>query len=78
MSRRAKLFKSGGSQAVRLPREYRFEGEKEVLVSRQGGRIVLEGRRKAWSRAFLDLAGSARDFPRAIRGPRADPGPNLD
>ncbi|MGA7814764.1 antitoxin, partial [Caballeronia sp.] len=31
MSRIAKLFTSGGSQAVRLPAEFRFEG-KEVFI----------------------------------------------
>jgi antitoxin VapB len=74
---RARLFKSGGSQAVRLPKAYRFEGEKEVLIYRQGGRVVLEGRRKAWSREFLDLAGSARDFPYSRERRRPEPGPDL-
>ena len=36
MSDRAKLFKSGGSQAVRLPKDYRFEGQDEVLIYRNG------------------------------------------
>lgn len=40
---RAKLFQNGGSQAVRLPRECRFpEGQREVLVRREGGRVILE------------------------------------
>lgn len=38
---RAKLFKHGGSQAVRLPKEFRFEGE-EVEVRRDGDRVILE------------------------------------
>ncbi len=63
MADRAKLFKSGGSQAVRLPKEYRFEDEEEVLIYRQGYRVILEPARKTWSREFLDLAGSASDFP---------------
>jgi antitoxin VapB len=37
----AKLFTNGGSQAVRLPREFRFEGE-EVLVRRHGRGVILE------------------------------------
>jgi antitoxin VapB len=37
----AKLFKSGRSQAVRLPKEFRFEG-KEVRVSRVGEGVLLE------------------------------------
>jgi antitoxin VapB len=36
----AKLFKNGRSQAVRLPKEFRFEGE-EVYVRREGQSVVL-------------------------------------
>lgn len=36
----AKLFKNGRSQAVRLPKEFRFEGE-EVYVRREGNSVVL-------------------------------------
>lgn len=36
----AKLFSHGGSQAVRLPKEFRFEG-KEVHVRRVGDEVVL-------------------------------------
>ncbi len=40
---RAKLFQNGGSQAVRLPKECRFTGgESEVLVRREGRRVILE------------------------------------
>jgi antitoxin VapB len=75
---RAKLFKHGGSQAVRLPRKYRFERQKEVLIHREGDSIVLEPVRRAWSRRFLDLAGSAPDLERPSEPPRADSGPDLD
>ena len=37
----AKLFMSGRSQAVRLPKEFRFEG-KEVRIRREGGQVILE------------------------------------
>jgi len=39
---RTKLFQNGGSQAVRLPKECRFTGRGEVLVRRQGRRVILE------------------------------------
>ncbi len=61
----AKLFMHGRSQAVRLPKEFRFEG-KEVRVTRQGDRVILEPMEKkpfdvkAW-RARLDALG-ALDF----------------
>lgn len=38
---RAKLFTNGRSQAVRLPKEFRFEG-KEVKISRAHGGILLQ------------------------------------
>lgn len=41
MAATAKLFTHGRSQAVRLPREFRFEGT-EVRVSRVGDKVILE------------------------------------
>ena len=41
MTATAKLFKSGRSQAVRLPKEFRFEG-KEVRIRRHGRGVLLE------------------------------------
>lgn len=78
MADRAKLFKTGGSQAVRLPRKYRFEGQEEVLIRRQGRAVVLEPVSRRWSREFLDLAGSAPEFPYPSDPPPAEPGPDLD
>jgi antitoxin VapB len=78
MGDRAKLFKTGGSQAVRLPRKYRFAGQREVLIRRQGRSVVLESIPQRWSRRFLDLAGSAREFPYPAEPEGAEPGPDLD
>jgi antitoxin VapB len=78
MADRAKLFKSGGSQAVRLPRAYRFRDAEEVLISRQGSRIILEPLGRSWSGRFLALAGSAQDFPYPEEPPAAEPGPDLE
>ncbi len=54
-TRIAKLFKNGASQAVRLPAEFRFEGE-EVFVTRDNatGDVVLSTRpgAKAWGEFF--------------------------
>ena len=41
----AKLFQHGGSQAVRLPKEFRFEGT-EVEIERRGSEVVLKPRLK--------------------------------
>ncbi len=37
----AKLFQNGRSQAVRLPKAFRFEGATEVYIQRDGDRIIL-------------------------------------
>ena len=59
----AKLFRNGRSQAVRLPKEFRFEGE-EVSIRREGEAIILEplgpriwpkGYWRRWGKASLDL-----------------------
>ena len=39
--RRARLFRNGSNQAVRIPREYELRGE-EVLMYRDGDRLILE------------------------------------
>ena len=39
---RAKLFQNGGSQAVRLPKQCRFTAQREVLVRREGRRVIIE------------------------------------
>jgi antitoxin VapB len=41
MPKHAKLFRNGRSQAVRLPREFRFEGD-EVRIRRVAGGVLLE------------------------------------
>ena len=41
MESTAKLFKNGRSQAVRLPKEFRFEGT-EVKIRKEGEKVILE------------------------------------
>ncbi len=49
----AKLFRNGRSQAVRLPREFRFEGS-EVNIRRdpESGDVILSRRQKSWQDWF--------------------------
>ncbi len=59
MSRTAKLFWSGRSQAVRLPKDFRMEGAK-VRIRRQGAAVILEPIASDW--AWLDaIAGEFSD-----------------
>lgn len=62
---RAKLFRTGRSQAVRLPKEVRFEEDQgEVRVWREGSRVILEPLDE-WPEEFLAALGSCPDFPEA-------------
>jgi antitoxin VapB len=62
---RAKIFWSGRSQAVRLPKNFRFEGE-EVRIRRHGSAVILEPMTEDWS--WLDsLVGRLdKDFVEAV------------
>lgn len=45
---KAKLFTHGGSQAVRLPKAFRFEGA-EVRIRKEGQRVILEPIPQDWA-----------------------------
>ena len=57
----ARVFQSGNSQAVRLPKEFRFR-RSEVEIFRRGGDVVLRERSPGMRRAFEILAGFPDDF----------------
>lgn len=58
----AKLFKSGRSQAVRLPKEFRFEG-KEVRIKRHGRGVLLEPVDIDLDALFAKIDSYGVDFP---------------
>jgi antitoxin VapB len=74
---RAKIFRNGGSQAVRLPKSCRFtDDQEEVIVRRVGRQVILEPADE-WSEEFLACLGSWHDdiprpAPRTI-GAKKDP-----
>ena len=57
----ARVFRSGNSQAVRLPKEFRFDSD-EVEIFRRGDEIVLREKGKGLARAFEILANLPDDF----------------
>ena len=57
----AKLFQSGNSQAIRLPKEYRLEGE-SVHLNRIGNLLVIVPMDDPW-KSFVDGVREADDFP---------------
>jgi antitoxin VapB len=61
---KAKLFQHGGSQAVRLPREFRFEGREVRVLKTQRGVLLepLDSDFEERRRKFIALAGSCPDL----------------
>jgi antitoxin VapB len=57
----AKLFMSGNSQAVRLPKSYRFSGS-EVVIKRLGRAVVLLPKEDPWDVMFDALGQFSEDL----------------
>jgi len=66
----AKIFTNGGSQAVRLPKEYQFAAS-EVCVNRIGDMVVLFPKEKGWD----ILEQSLEQFPEDFMAERDQGGP---
>ncbi|HWY68086.1 MAG TPA: type II toxin-antitoxin system VapB family antitoxin [Terriglobales bacterium] len=72
----AKVFRSGNSQALRLPKEFRFKS-KEVEIFRRGDELVIREKAGTLARAFHLLAGlpddleipnRTKDYPQKRKG----------
>ena len=59
--RTATLFDDGGHQAVRLPKDIRFEGVAEVEVKQEGRSIVLTPKGESWP-SLVDLPKLGKGF----------------
>jgi antitoxin VapB len=57
----AKLFQNGQSQAVRLPKEYRFQGD-QVYIKRLGDAVILLPYREPWNTLIASLDLFSDDF----------------
>jgi antitoxin VapB len=60
----AKLFKNGQSQAVRLPKEFRFDNLKEVFIKKVNGMVILipKSNKNVWDTLYDNLNGFSDDF----------------
>ena len=63
----AKLFPNGSSQAVRLPKEFRFEGDR-VFIQRMGDAVVLMPFHAPWGTLFDSLDEFSPDFATLASG----------
>jgi len=76
MESTAKLFRNGRSQAVRLPKAFRFKGS-EVKIRKEGDKVILEPLEKTeWPHGFWDLFVSDPEFE--TPGPLPSEDINLD
>ncbi|HTM06992.1 MAG TPA: type II toxin-antitoxin system VapB family antitoxin [Verrucomicrobiae bacterium] len=57
----AKIFKSGNSQAVRIPKEFQLKG-REVEIVKQGEALVLRPRKGSWAALIGSLSKFTDDF----------------
>ena len=60
----AKIFKNGQSQAVRLPKEFRFENQEELFVKKIEDGIILlpKNDKSVWDNMFDKLDEFSDDF----------------
>ena len=61
----AKVFVTGRSQAVRIPKEFRFASD-EVTIERVGKSVMLTARPRTWRDFFVRAPRIGDDFPDAI------------
>lgn len=67
----AKIFQNGRSQAIRLPKEFQFEGE-EVYIQKHGTAVLLIPREKVWDVFLEGLNGFTEDFMKDGRDQGSD------
>lgn len=60
----AKIFKNGQSQAVRLPKEFRFENQEELFVKKieDGVMLLSKNDKSVWDHLFDKLDEFSDDF----------------
>jgi antitoxin VapB len=57
----AKIFRSGNSQAVRIPKEFHLECD-EVEIQKKGNSLVLRPKKKSWASLVESLDMFSKDF----------------
>ncbi len=73
---KAKLFKNGRSQAVRLPKKYRFKGS-DVFIHKIGNSVVLLPQDSQWQNLIDSLDKFSDDFIESRNQPRIPKRDNL-
>jgi len=66
----AKLFRNGQSQAVRLPKEFRFEDD-YVFIKKSGSAVILIPAKGSWNDLIQSLEKFSDDFLSERRQPKS-------
>lgn len=70
MLKTAKLFQNGQSQAVRLPKEFRFDGT-QVFIKKMGNTVMLIPYQEPWQSLFDSLDLFSDDFMESREQPES-------
>ena len=57
----ARLFNNGRNQAVRIPKEFEFEGISEVEIRKEGNSVIITPVRKSWL-SYKEVPQADQDF----------------
>ena len=68
MFQKAKIFNNGNSQAVRLPKEFRFEGKEVIVRKVSNGVLLIHQDKSIWESWFDNLDEFSEDFTKVLDG----------
>ena len=66
MFQKAKIFNNGNSQAVRLPKEFRFEGKEVIVRKVANGVLLMPQNKNIWENWFDNLDEFSEDFTKIL------------
>ena len=66
MFQKTKIFNNGNSQAVRLPKEFRFEGKEIILRKVANGVLLMSQDKNIWKNWFDNLEEFSEDFTKIL------------
>lgn len=66
MFQKAKIFNNGHSQAVRLPKEFRFESKEVIIRKVENGVLLMSQDKNIWKNWFDNLEEFSEDFAKVL------------
>lgn len=66
MFQKAKIFNNGNSQAVRLPKEFRFESKEVIIRKVENGVLLMSQDKNIWKNWFDNLEEFSEDFTKIL------------